>query len=48
MQCLTVFRKFQVVDSLQKWSRKDGLLSVFYGKKGQLIKQLYKETVLHC
>ena len=36
MQLLTV-KKFQVVDGLQTWSRKDGLLCVFDGKNGQLI-----------
>ena len=29
-------QKFQVVDSLQTWSRKDGLLCFLDGKKGQL------------
>ena len=41
MECvsavLTVLKKFQVVDGLQTWSRKDALLSVFDGKNGQLI-----------
>ena len=31
------YQKFQVVDGLQTWSRKDGLLCIFDGKKGQLI-----------
>ena len=38
MQCFkTVIKTFQVVDGLQTWSRKDGLLCVFDGKKIQLI-----------
>ena len=36
MQLLS-FKKFQVVDGVQTWSRKDGLLCVFDGKNGQLI-----------
>ena len=31
------YQKFQVVDGLQTWSRKDGLLCFFDEKKGQLI-----------
>ena len=41
MECVSAafntFKKFQVVDGLQTWSRKDGLLCVFVGKNGQLI-----------
>ena len=31
------YQKFQVVDGLQTWSRKDGLLCFFDRTKGQLI-----------
>ena len=31
------FQKFQVVDGLQAWSRKDGLQYVFDGKERQFI-----------
>ena len=34
---LNSYQKFQVVNGLQIWPRKDGLLSLFDGKKGQLI-----------
>ena len=40
MECVSAvfnsYQKFQVVDGLQTWSRKDGLLCFFDGKKGQL------------
>ena len=41
MECVSAalnsFKKFQVVEGLQTWSRKDGLLCIFGGKNGQLI-----------
>ena len=41
MECVSAafnsFKKFQVVDGLQTWSRKDGLLCDFDRKNGQLI-----------